>query len=167
MTSDARKIGVVSTDDERPVRIDHPLSLAYLGDAVWELYVRHHLLASGTVRPHDLQKQSIRFVSAKAQAAALKQLLPKLTEEERDVVRRGRNAKSKTSPKNTTVLDYRHSTAIEALVGFLYLTDQISRLTELMEWVIETVESEGNAVDDGMVSWKEPGDRSAESESSD
>lgn len=148
MTSDALKIGVVAADDERSVRVDRPLSLAYIGDAVWELYVRHHLLASGMIKPHDLQKQSIRFVSAKAQATALKQLLPKLTEVERDVVRRGRNAKSKTTPKNATVLDYRHSTAMEALVGFLYLTDQISRLTQLMEWVIETVETEGNRADE-------------------
>lgn len=148
MTAEVLKVGVINSDNDRPVRIDHPLSLAYIGDAVWELYVRHYLLARGLVKPNDLQKQSVRFVSAKAQASVLGELLPRLTEAERDIVRRGRNAKSKTAPKNAAVLDYRHSTAVEALVGYLYLTDQLKRLAQLMEWVFDIADAEGNAADE-------------------
>lgn len=148
MTMHIDKLGVIPSDSERVICTDHPLTLAYVGDAVWELYVRHHLVACGFVKPHDLQKRSIHYVSARAQAHVLNQLLPKLTEAERDVVRRGRNAKSKTVPKNTAILEYRHSTGIEALVGHLYLTDQITRLAQLMTWVFEAVESKGDANDD-------------------
>lgn len=147
MTEERPKLGVVGPDENLAARTDHPLSLAYIGDAVWELYVRHHLLACGFTKPHDLQRQSVRFVSAKAQARVLEKLMTDLTEEERDVVRRGRNAKSKTSPKNTAVLDYRHSTAAEALIGHLYLTNHLERLTELMARAFEIVEEEGNAAE--------------------
>lgn len=148
MTGDRLKMGVVASDKSRSVRTDHPLSLAYIGDAVWELYVRHHLLAHGIVRPHALQKRSIHFVSAKAQAGVLDKLMPLLTAEEQDIVRRGRNAKSKTTPKNAAVLDYRHSTALEALVGYLYLTNHSERLTQLMERVFELLDAEGKAADE-------------------
>lgn len=158
MTAKINKVGVVPDDSKRTIRIDHSLALAYVGDAVWELYVRHHLLARGIVKPRDLQKRSTYYVSAKAQARALNELLPKLTEAERDVVRRGRNAKSRTVPKNAAILDYRYSTAIEALVGYLYLTDQIVRLEELMVWVFETVESKGDANEDGLDSREKSGD---------
>lgn len=148
MTFSLDKVGVVPGDGVRSVRVDHPLSLAYIGDAVWELYVRYHLLACGIVKPGDLQKESIRFVSAKAQAEALKRLMPELTEKERDIVRRGRNAKSKTTPKHADVHEYRHSTAVEALVGYLYLTDQVKRLSQIMEQVIDTVEKERKRADE-------------------
>lgn len=148
MTDESLKLGVVTTDKPHSVRTDRPLSLAYIGDAVWELYVRHHLLASGWIKPNDLQKQSVRFVSAKAQATVLEKLMPLLTDEEQDIVRRGRNAKSKTAPKNAAVLDYRHSTAVEALIGYLYLTDDAERLNELMQTVFDIVEAEGKKTDE-------------------
>lgn len=142
------KVGVIAPDKGRDVRVDHPLSLAYIGDAVWELYVRYHLLARGIIKPHELQKQSIDFVSATAQANVLKKLLPELTEEEQDIVRRGRNAKSKTIPKNAAILDYRYSTAVESLIGFLYLTDRLERLTQLMERAFHIIETERNTADE-------------------
>ncbi|GAB7387317.1 Mini-ribonuclease 3 [Bacillaceae bacterium] len=109
------------------------LVLAYLGDAVYELHVRYHLLARGEVKPQLLHKGAIDYVSAKAQAAILKGIYDMLTEEEQLVVRRGRNAKSGTVPKNTSLEEYRHSTAFESLIGYLYLTRQKERLA----WVIE------------------------------
>lgn len=142
------KVGVIAPDKSGSVRVDHPLSLAYIGDAVWELYVRHYLLVRGIVKPHELQQRSVQFVSATAQANVLQKLLPELTDEEQDIVRRGRNAKSKTAPKNTAILDYRHSTAIESLIGFLYLTDRLQRLAQLMEQVFDIIEAEGNTVDE-------------------
>lgn len=98
------------------------LALAYMGDAVFEVYVRRHLLQSGRVKPHHLHREGTRYVSAKAQCQILFQLMDhqSLNEDEMAVVMRGRNAKSGTVPKNTDVQTYRYSTAFEALMGYLY-----------------------------------------------
>ncbi|NRD77509.1 Mini-ribonuclease 3 [Bacillus sp. BRMEA1] len=110
------------------------LALAYMGDAVFETYVRRHLLYSGQVRPHQLHRAGTRYVSAKAQCQILFQMMDDglLHEDEIAIVMRGRNAKSGTIPKNTDVQTYRYSTAFEALIGFLYLTGRKERLEELV-----------------------------------
>lgn len=110
------------------------LALAYMGDAVYEQFVRHHLLLQGKVRPNFLQKASIQFVSAKGQCYTLKTLAGKgfFTETEEAIIRRGRNAKSGTVPKNVDVQTYRYSTAFEALIGYLYLTNQKERLEQVV-----------------------------------
>lgn len=110
------------------------LALAYMGDSVLDMYVRFHLLAKGTVRPHRLHGEATRYVSAKAQAAIMHEWLEtnKLTEQEESIAKRGRNAKSGTIPKNTDVNTYRYATGLEALFGYLYLTNQPDRLDELM-----------------------------------
>ncbi|WP_018131260.1 Mini-ribonuclease 3 [Effusibacillus pohliae] len=118
------------------------LALAYLGDAVWELFVRQHLLALGEMRPHRLQQASVRYVKAKAQADILHFLLEDLSEEEAAVVRRGRNAKSRTVPKHADVIDYRHSTGFESLIGYLFLCGQHERLRELAGKAIEYVDAQ-------------------------
>jgi ribonuclease-3 family protein len=110
----------------------NPLVLAYIGDAIYEVFIRQYLLSMTNHRPHHLHKQSTQFVSAKAQSKALIQWIPLLTEEEIDMVKRGRNAKSGSVPKNTDVLDYRHSTAFECLIGYLYYQKQYERLNTLM-----------------------------------
>lgn len=112
------------------------LALAYMGDAVFETFIRFNLLASGAVRPNQLHRASTKFVSAKAQAVMIHTLLEQnlLTEEEVAVVKRGRNAKSGTVPKNTDVQTYRYSTAFEALLGYHYLLGNEERLDELMEY---------------------------------
>jgi ribonuclease III family protein len=111
------------------------LALAYMGDAVFENYVRRHLLHSGQVRPNHLHRAGTKYVSAKAQCQILFQMMNDqlLTEDEKAVVMRGRNAKSGTVPKNTDVQTYRYSTAFEALVGHLYLIGKIERLEELIQ----------------------------------
>jgi len=110
------------------------LALAYMGDAVFEIYVRRHLLQSGKVRPHYLHREGTKYVSAKAQCQVLFQLMEQqlLTDDEMAVVMRGRNAKSGTVPKNTDVQTYHYSTAFEALMGYLYLTGQVERMEELI-----------------------------------
>ncbi|MEH7108926.1 MULTISPECIES: Mini-ribonuclease 3 [Bacillaceae] len=110
------------------------LALAYMGDAVFEAYVRRHLLYSGQVRPNQLHRAGTRYVSAKAQCQILFQLMDEgiLSQDEMAVVMRGRNAKSGTVPKNTDVQTYRYSTAFEALMGYLFLTGKKSRLEELV-----------------------------------
>lgn len=118
------------------------LALAYMGDAVYEVHVREHLLNKGQVMPNQLHQRAITFVSGKSQAAVLLHWLEigTLTEEEERVAARGRNAKSGSIPKNTCVQTYRYSTAFEALIGYHYLAKNSERLTELLENAVEFVE---------------------------
>ncbi|WP_374099742.1 Mini-ribonuclease 3 [Sediminibacillus dalangtanensis] len=121
------------------------LNLAYMGDAVYEIYVRHHLIRKGNVKPDQLHRSAVAFVSAKSQARVITDWLEKerLSMEEEGVVRRGRNAKSGTVPKNTDVQTYRYSTAFEALLGYLYLGGNIERLEQLVAEAIAFVEERG------------------------
>ncbi|KAA0544121.1 Mini-ribonuclease 3 [Bacillus sp. BGMRC 2118] len=121
------------------------LALAYMGDAIYEAKVRHHLLLKGSVRPNYLHRESTKFVSAKAQSYIIHELLNQneLDEKEEAVVRRGRNAKSGTTPKNTDVQTYRYSTAFEALLGYHYLSENIERLEYLMKRSIQLIEERG------------------------
>jgi len=109
------------------------LVLAYLGDSVFELYVRQHLIAGGCTKVDGLHKQAVRFVNAATQARILYTLTGTLAEEELAVVKRGRNAKSGSVPRNTSVTDYRHGTAFEALIGYLYLMGKEERIAEIFE----------------------------------
>lgn len=113
--------------------------LAFVGDSYYDLKIREMLCRQGINKPHRLHQLAITFVSAHAQASTLKQLLDRefLTEEETQVVKKGRNSKSRTIPKNTDPQTYMHSTAFEALIGHLYLTGQESRLEEVVAKSIE------------------------------
>ncbi|AQQ51747.1 Mini-ribonuclease 3 [Planococcus lenghuensis] len=118
------------------------LALAYMGDAVYEQAVREHLLRSGGIRPNALHREATAFVSAKSQAAVLKRLVDEgfLTEPELAVMRRGRNAKSGTVPKNTDVQTYNFSTAYEAVIGWLYLKEEHERLQVILTEAIRVAE---------------------------
>lgn len=122
------------------------LALAYMGDAVYELHVRDHLLRAGQVKPNDLHQQAVTFVSGKAQAKVIFHWLEigVLTKEEEGVVRRGRNAKSGSVPKHTSVQIYRYSTGFEALIGYHYLQGNQERLTTLLTKAVHFIE--GNNV---------------------
>ncbi|MCP8971092.1 Mini-ribonuclease 3 [Ectobacillus ponti] len=124
------------------------LALAYMGDAVYEQQVRHHLLSLGTVRPNQLHRLSTQYVSAKAQAKIVRAWLETdmLTEEERAVVMRGRNAKSGSVPKNTDVQTYRYGTAFEALIGYHYLSHHEERLQQLMTAAIAVIEQQEEGI---------------------
>jgi ribonuclease III family protein len=125
------------TLDEMEIRMLNPLIWAYVGDAVYEVYVRTHIISSGKRTSHDLHKISIKFVKAEAQSNYLETLLPDLTEEEQDIVRRGRNTKTYHVPKNANVIDYRRATALEALIGYLYLMKRYERLDEVMKLIFK------------------------------
>ena len=114
------------------------LALAYLGDAIYEVYIRTFLLQKGIQKVNELQRQAEQFVSAKGQAGVLKELLDQqlLTEQEIDVVKRARNHKSHKSPKNTDIVTYKQSTGLEALFGYLFLTHQTERINELMNRIV-------------------------------
>lgn len=127
-------INIARTEDE--VRLMPPLTWAYIGDCVYELYIRTELINKTNLKPHKLHIESIKHVKAQAQAKILLSLMDILTEEEKDIVRRGRNAENHHLPKNCDVQDYMYSTAFEALIGYLYLTKREERLKEILEKVI-------------------------------
>ncbi len=119
--------------DEQEVNLMSPLTWAYVGDCVYELYVRTNLVNKTNLKPHALHIRAIKKVKAKAQAEILNKIHEDLTEKEKDIVRRGRNAENHHLPKNANVQDYMYSTAFEALIGYLYLTKQNTRLKEILD----------------------------------
>lgn len=119
--------------DENEVNLMSPLVWAYVGDCVYELYVRTQLINKTNLKPHKLHIESIKYVKAKAQAELLQQIMDDLTDDEKDIVRRGRNTENHHLPKNSNVKEYMYSTAFEALIGYLYLTKQNKRLKEILD----------------------------------
>ena len=113
-----------------------PLVWAYVGDSVYELYIRTHLINTTKLNPHRLHIQSIKYVKAKAQAEILFRIEENLTEEEKDIIRRTRNQENHHLPKNAELKDYMYATAFEGLIGYLYLTDQEERLKEILKMCI-------------------------------
>lgn len=116
----------------KPINLLNPIVLAYIGDAVFEVLVRQYLISLPNHKPNHLHRQATQFVSAKAQCMLLEKWQPYLTEAEADIVRRGRNAKSGTAPKNADPAHYQQATALECLIGYLYYGKQIARIRELM-----------------------------------
>lgn len=114
------------------VNLMSPLTWAYVGDCVYELYIRTKLINETNMKPHALHIEAIKHVKAQAQAEILNKIYDKLTEEEKEIVRRGRNAENHHLPKNANVQEYMYSTAYEALIGYLYLTKQTERLQEIL-----------------------------------
>lgn len=110
-----------------------PLTLAYIGDAIYDLIVRTMVVESGNAPVNKLHKKVTTRVQATAQAELFHRIQECLTEEEMAVYKRGRNAKSFSSAKNASIVEYRTATGVEALFGYLYLTDQIDRIIELMK----------------------------------
>ncbi|MCD8046940.1 MAG: ribonuclease III [Clostridiales bacterium] len=109
-----------------------PLTLAYIGDGIYDLVIRSLVVGQGNTRVNQLHHHTSHLVKAHSQSEMMSYLLPELTPEEEDYYRRGRNAKSPTMAKNATVADYRRATGFEALMGYLYLTDQTDRLLYLV-----------------------------------
>lgn len=114
-----------------------PLALAYIGDSVFDVYVRTMLLCQANYNVNKLHNMAKKFVSATAQSQMYKKIEKMLTEEEYAVLKRGRNAKSFTTAKNSSVTDYRHATGLEALFGYLYLKGEHKRMTEIFKMCIE------------------------------
>lgn len=108
------------------------------------MYIRRHLIFQGQTKPNQLHRQATRYVSAKAQAALVQAMLEGqlLTEKEEEIYKRGRNASSHTKAKNTDVITYKMSTGFEAVLGYLHMTDQVSRMEELIDWCIKEVEKQ-------------------------
>lgn len=125
-----RTVATASSGGNEP-NIYSALTLAYLGDCVYELYVRSHLTADGNHKVNDLHKMATKFVCASAQAEFYHRIEGILTEEEISAFKRGRNAKSHP-PKNADVIDYKIATGVETLIGYLYIKGDTKRISELI-----------------------------------
>lgn len=117
--------------------MDHPLVLAYIGDAVYEYYIRMYLVSLGITKVHELQQKSLEYVSAKSQRMHLERLMNAhfLTEEELDIIRRGRNTKG-TKSKSTDIITYRYATGLECLLGYLDVNQRKDRIIEIMDFIV-------------------------------
>lgn len=118
------------------IKMMSPLQLAYIGDACYELMVRTFLLDKN-LSVNNLHRATIKYVKAEAQAKIVHKLEAVLSEEEKAIVKRGRNTKSHSNPKHANLIDYKYATGFEALFGYLYLTDQDSRLEEIFKIITE------------------------------
>ncbi len=123
-------------------RLMSPLVLAYIGDTVYDLYVRTQLLLTSDATAHGLHVMATKRVCAKAQAEAVQRILPTLTEDEQYIYRRGRNSHMGTVPKHAQMADYRAATGLEALLGYLYLKGEDDRLNELMGQMVAPQDAE-------------------------
>lgn len=128
--------------EEVDIRTYSPLTLAYIGDAVYEIIIRTVVVERGNRAAERLHKRSIKYVNAATQAAMAEALMDELSEDELAVYKRGRNAKSYTTAKNASVGDYRKATGFEALLGYLYLQDKMERVIELVKTALEKLELE-------------------------
>ena len=114
------------------VNLMSPLIWAYIGDCVYELFIRTHLVETTNLKPHKLHIEAVKQVKAKAQADKLEELQEMLTEEEKEIVRRTRNTENHHVAKNADPRDYMYATAFEGLIGYLYLSEQRERLEQIL-----------------------------------
>jgi len=123
--------------DIQDVKMLSPLVWAYIGDSVYEMFIRNYLINNSNAKPHVLHIETVKYVKAKAQVVTLEKIRDMLTDEEKDIVRRGRNVQNHHVPKNVDVAEYAYATAFEALLGYLYLTKQDERLKEILNKCID------------------------------
>ena len=114
-----------------------PLVWAYMGDAVYEKFIREYVIRQGLCKNGLLHKKSIKYVSAKGQSQILKEIEDFLTDEEKDIVRRGRNSNPHSTAKNADIVEYKYATGFEALIGWLYLNEKEERLEEILKICVE------------------------------
>ena len=127
---------------EVDIKTYSPLTFAYIGDDVFDLVIRTIVVNKGNTSPNKLHNTVIRYVSAKAQAKMYDAINPLLNDEEQDVLRRGRNSKPHTKAKNASSADYMKATALETLIGYLYLKNDMERVFELIKTGINKIEEE-------------------------
>ena len=116
------------------------LVLAYIGDAIYEVLVRKYLIDKNFVKVNDLQKHALNYVSAKNQALFLKELLDNnfFTSDEIEIIKRARNTKTHSKPKNCDILTYKHATALESVFGYLYMNNKFDRIKEIFDYIPES-----------------------------
>ena len=124
------------------IRTYSPLTLAYIGDDVFDLIIRTIVVNKGNTSPNKLHGNTVQYVSARAQSNILDSIMPILTDEEKDIARRGRNSKPHSKAKNASTIDYLKATALESIVGYLYLKDDMERIFELIKYGINKKEDD-------------------------
>jgi len=127
--------------DKKNVAFMNTTVLAFLGDSVYETCIRNHVIEKGQVNADLLHREAVRFVRADAQAFAIKAMMDELTEEEQSLVRRARNKKISTKPKNADPVEYKWATAFEALIGFLYLSERHERMEAVIGRAVSLIEN--------------------------
>ena len=129
---------IIPKKDEMEVNMMNPLVWAYIGDNVYELYIRNYLINNSNAKVHELHINAIKYVKASAQSEILKIIETKLTDEEKNIVRRTRNTQNHHIPKNANPADYTYATAFEGLIGYLFLNHRLGRLKELFQIIENT-----------------------------
>ena len=124
------------------IRTYSPLTLAYIGDDVFDLIIRTIVVNKGNTSPNKLHGNTVQYVSARAQSNILDSIMPILTDEEKDIARRGRNSKPHSKAKNASTIDYLKATALESIVGYLYLKDDMERIFKLIKYGINKIEDD-------------------------
>lgn len=119
--------------NKKDIEMMSPLVWAYMGDAVYEQFVREHIINQGISKNGAYHRRAIKYVSAESQVRILKELEDFLTDEEKDIVKRGRNSHPHSHAKNADIVDYKWATGFESLIGYLYLTNQKERLKIILE----------------------------------
>lgn len=142
------EVGFVNPKSPLEVKMMNPLKLAFLGDAVYEAYVRTYIISKFEMSPHEMSKKAIGYVKASAQAYAVHQLKDYFSEEEWTLIKRGRNQKSGSVPKNAQLTDYRYATGYEALMGYLYLIGEKERIYEIVHQTIKVIDTIGGIGDE-------------------
>ncbi len=131
---------MIKSYTEKEVKLKNPLQMAYIGDGVYELMVRRHIIDNIDTTPNNLHRLTVSVVCANAQHQALLKIAEMLSEEEANIVRRGKNSTKSGFPRSCSPKDYRAATGLEALFGFLYLTEQKERIDELFFEIAKSIE---------------------------
>lgn len=122
--------------EKSKIEMMSPLTWAYVGDSIYEVYIRTYLIETTNLKPHKLHIKAINYVKAQAQADTLKKIYDDLTDKEKEIVRRTRNTQNHHVAKNADPIEYMYATAFEGLVGYLYLTEQKERLEEILHMTL-------------------------------
>ncbi len=129
----------IEPKSENDVMMMNPLKLAFLGDSVYETYVRTYIISKFVMTPHEMTRLCVTYVRAEAQAQIAHDIKPFLSEKEWGLIKRGRNQKTGSVPKNAQLSDYKYATGFEVLIGYLYLTHQHDRLYDVIEMAIRVI----------------------------
>jgi ribonuclease-3 family protein len=129
---------------EEQVKLISPLKLAYIGDAVYEVYIRSYVVNKIKTNVNSMNKMAVKYVKAEAQAKVARGLKDLVSEKEWTILKRGRNQKSATVAKNASIGDYRYATGFEALIGYLYLSGNNDRIREIIKYSIDVLEGKVN-----------------------
>ncbi|MCT4632084.1 MAG: Mini-ribonuclease 3 [Firmicutes bacterium] len=134
----------IETMSEEQVKLISPLKLAYIGDAVYEVYIRSYVVNKIKTNVNSMNKMAVKYVKAEAQAKVARGLKDLVSEKEWTILKRGRNQKSATVAKNASIGDYRYATGFEALIGYLYLSGNNDRIREIIKYSIDVLEGKVN-----------------------